>query len=123
MNSIEVRIKSVKQRINAALTAADRQTDQVKLLCVSKYASLDAMQAAIQAGQTCFAENYLRDALTKMEVLQEYDLEWHFIGKIQRNKTRKIAENFAWVHSIDSEKVAQLLNGHRKNLLPLDVCI
>lgn len=122
-NSIENRIIAIKRKINAALVAADRRPHSVKLLCVSKYASLEQIHQAIVAGERCFAENYLQDALAKIAALQTYDLEWHFIGRIQRNKTRKIAENFAWVHSIDNIPVAQRLNAHRAACTPLNVCI
>ncbi len=121
--SISKRIKNIKQTINTALIAAARKPNSVKLLCVSKYASLEKIREAIAAGERCFAENYLQGALEKIDALQAENLEWHFIGRIQRNKTRKIAENFAWVHSIDNVPVAQRLNAHREACKPLNVCI
>ena len=123
MNSINFNINQLEQRINSALAKAQRSTEQIKLLCVSKMASIDAIEKAIIAGQHCFAENYLQTALPKIQALRRYDLEWHFIGRIQRNKTRKIAEQFTWVQSIDNAKIAKCLNKHRQHQPPLNVCI
>lgn len=122
-NSILKRINLIKQAINTTLIEAQRKPNTVKLLCVSKYASLEQMREAIAAGEHCFAENYLQTALVKIEALQSYHLEWHFIGQIQRNKTRKIAENFAWVHSVDSAQIARRLSAQRASDHPLNVCI
>lgn len=123
MDSIEVRINAVKQRIKSALESANRHNETVTLLCVSKYAEIEAIAAAAKAGQSCFAENYVQPALAKIAALKDYDLQWHFIGQIQRNKTRKIAENFSWVHSVDNEKIAERLNAHCSKTSSLNVCI
>jgi len=84
----------------------------VRLLAVSKTFPADAVREAYLAGQTAFGENYLQEALDKMDELRDLPLEWHFIGPIQSNKTRAIAENFAWVHSVDRLKIAERLR-HR----------
>ena len=123
MNSIEFCINVVKQRIHNALESANRQNEAITLLCVSKYAEIDAIAAAANVGQSCFAENYVQAALVKIEALKDYDLQWHFIGQIQRNKTRKIAKNFSWVHSVDNEQIAERLNAHSSESSPLNVCI
>ena len=86
------------------------------------------MIEAVQAGQRCFGENYLQEALDKIHVLHdlqpELSLEWHFIGPIQSNKTRQIAENFSWVHSVEREKIAQRLSEQRPSgSVPLNICL
>ena len=123
MNSIAAHIKIVKQRIHKAALASGRNSAEIKLLCVSKYATIDNIKTAIIAGETAFAENYVQNALQKMERLDDKGLTWHFIGNIQRNKTRKIAQHFSWVHSVASERIAQQLNEHRGDKAPLNVCI
>ena len=101
-----------------------REKNAVQLLAVSKGQSVEKMRAAYLAGQRSFGENYLQEALEKMESLPMTDIEWHFIGKIQRNKTKKIAELFAWVQSIDNHLIAKRLNEQRPEWLPpLNVCI
>ena len=98
--------------------------DNVQLLAVSKGQSAEAIRAAYELGLKQFGENYLQEALTKMQRLQDLKIEWHFIGKIQRNKTKLIAEHFSFVHSLDDEIIAQRLNQQRPdNLAPLSVCI
>jgi PLP dependent protein len=94
----------------------------VSLLIASKGRSIDQIASLYQAGQHRFGESYLQEALPKMAALPQ--IEWHFIGPIQSNKTRKIAENFAWVHSVDNRKVVQRLNEQRPtDLQPLNICI
>lgn len=96
----------------------------VLLLAVSKQQSIDAMIDLYHQGQRAFGENYLQEALVKIEALKHLDIEWHFIGHIQGNKTKKIAEHFAWVQSVDSERIAKRLNEARPaNLPPLNICI
>lgn len=123
MDSIATRIKMVKQRIYKAAYAAGRDPTKIKLVCVSKYATIDNIKAAMNAGEIAFAENYVQDALQKISQLQYQPLEWHFIGHMQRNKIRKIADHFSWVHSVASESIAQLLNDRRSDKPPLNVCI
>jgi pyridoxal phosphate enzyme (YggS family) len=96
----------------------------VRLLAVSKGQGAEALAQAVAAGQTAFGENYIQEALAKMALLQHLPIEWHCIGPIQSNKTRLVAENFAWVHSVDRLKTAQRLSEQRPPLLPdLQVCL
>lgn len=94
------------------------------VVAVSKGQPLEKIQRAIASGYRIFGENYLQEALPKILALKDENLEWHFIGKIQSNKTRDIAEHFAWVQSLDNLKIAERLNKHRpESLPPLQVCI
>ena len=114
----------IQQRIARAAENAQRNPASITLLAVSKTKPIELIEAAYSAGQRSFGENYLQDALPKIEALAELDIEWHYIGRIQSNKTRPIAEHFAWVHAIDSIKHAQRLNDQRPNGLPaLNCCI
>ena len=114
----------VRTAIAAAASQAGRNADDICLLVVSKNFPPDALCAAYNAGQLCFAENYVQEALDKIAALQELAIEWHFIGPIQSNKTRAIAENFSWVHSVDRLKVAERLSGQRPvTFPPLQVCL
>lgn len=108
--------QTVLDRIKAATTAANRPQQSVQLLAVSKTKPLSAIETLAEAGQKAFGENYLQEALTKIE--QRPDLEWHFIGPIQSNKTRPIAEHFQWVHSVDRYKIARRLSEQRPTDLP-----
>jgi len=126
--SIAENIARVSQAIAQAATAAGRAPADVHLLAVSKTFGADAVIEAAQAGQSAFGENYLQEALDKMQAvlgrLADLDLEWHCIGPIQSNKTRPIAEHFDWVHSVDREKIAQRLSDQRPDgLPPLQVCL
>lgn len=115
---------TVHTEIQQALQMAGRTKQAVKLIAVTKGRSVAMIQAAIAAGQIDFGENYLQEALKKIAALQSYSLQWHFIGPIQSNKTRYIAENFSWVHTVSREKVAERLNEQRPaELPPLNVCI
>lgn len=101
-----------------------RPTGSVKLLAVSKRQSIESITQANIAGLKDFGENYLQEALEKIEKLSQLDLSWHFIGPIQANKTRAIAEHFQWVHSVDRSKIALRLNEHRpQDSVPLNVCV
>jgi len=101
-----------------------RKPGSVTLLAVSKRQPLEKMKAAIAAGLYAFGENYLQDALEKIEALADYDLQWHFIGAIQSRKAREIAQLFAWVHSVDRLKIANMLSQARPaNLEPLNSCL
>lgn len=94
------------------------------ILAVSKQQPADAVEAAWQAGQRHFAENYLQEALAKMDRLGSLDIEWHFVGRVQSNKTRSIAERFGWVHTVDRARIAVRLNDQRPvSLPPLNVLI
>ncbi|MCG7200844.1 YggS family pyridoxal phosphate-dependent enzyme [Marinobacter pelagius] len=125
MSSIADNIGSVTRRIQKATLAAGRAPDSVRLLAVSKTRSPEDLREAFAAGQTAFGENYLQEALEKIEALSELaGIEWHFIGPIQSNKTRQIASSFAWVHSVDRLKIARRLSEQRApSLPPLNICL
>lgn len=120
----DARLHAVLQRIAGAAAAAGRDPAAVRLLAVSKTFDDAAVRALAMAGQRAFGENYLQEALEKQACLAGLALEWHFIGPVQSNKTRAIAEHFAWVHSVDRLKIAERLSAQRPDSLPpLQVCI
>lgn len=124
MSTIADNIGLVSQRIRAAADAVQRDASSIHLLAVSKTNPAQAVREAYAAGQLEFGENYLQEALGKQAELTDLPLSWHFIGPIQSNKTRAIAENFAWVHSVDRLKIAQRLSEQRPaDLPPLNICI
>jgi pyridoxal phosphate enzyme (YggS family) len=124
MTMIQTQLEAVHQRIRAACHAAGRAFDDVKLLAVSKTFGADAVQAAFDAGQTAFGENYIQEAVQKITALTHLPLQWHCIGPIQSNKTRLVAEYFDWAHTVDRLKIAQRLSEQRPaGLPPLQVCI
>lgn len=128
MSLISLNLQAVRERIDAAAHAASRAPQSVSLLAVSKTFGPDAVIEAAEAGQRAFGENYLQEALDKMAAVHatrpDLLLEWHFIGPIQSNKTRPIAEHFDWVHSVDREKIARRLSEQRPvHLPPLNVCL
>lgn len=115
---------AVRQQIRLACENAARSPDSVSLLAVSKTRSADEVRELSLCGQRAFGENYLQEALDKIEALSDLALEWHFIGPIQSNKTRPIAEHFDWVHSVDRLKVATRLSEQRPaQLPPLNICL
>ncbi len=124
MSTIADNIDLVSQRIRAAADAVQRDASSIHLLAVSKTKPAQAVREAHAAGMHDFGENYLQEALGKQAELTDLPLSWHFIGPIQSNKTRAIAENFAWVHSVDRLKIAQRLSEQRPaDLPPLNICI
>ena len=124
MSTIADNISQVAARIRRAEQAAQRVADSVQLLAVSKTKPVAAVREAYAAGVRDFGENYLQEALGKQRELTDLPLCWHFIGPIQSNKTRDIAQNFAWVHSVDRLKIAQRLSEQRPAELPaLNICI
>ncbi|PRA60139.1 MULTISPECIES: YggS family pyridoxal phosphate-dependent enzyme [Pseudomonas] len=124
MSTIADNISQVAARIRAAEQASQRAADSVQLLAVSKTKPAEAVREAFAAGVRDFGENYLQEALGKQLELTDLPLSWHFIGPIQSNKTRAIAEHFAWVHSVDRLKIAQRLSEQRPaDLPPLNICI
>lgn len=123
MTIIAYRLQEVIAAIQHAQDASPFK-QQVKLVAVSKAQSADAVREAYQAGQTIFGENYLQEALDKQQLLTDLNIEWHFIGPIQSNKTQPISQNFDWVHSVDRLKIAQRLNDARPaDLAPLQICL
>lgn len=124
MGAISDALQACRDRISATCVASDRGLDCAQLLAVSKTFPASAIRAAHAAGQWRFGESYVQEALDKMSALADLNLEWHFIGPIQSNKTRPVAEHFHWVHSIDRDKVARRLSEQRPaRLPPLNVCI
>ncbi len=111
-------------RVRSACDQAHRDTDGVHVIAVSKTRSADEVRAAYEAGMRHFGENYLQDALPKVHALHDLAPQWHFIGRIQANKTRDIATHFDWVHTVDRLKVAKRLDAHRQGMgLPLNVLV
>jgi pyridoxal phosphate enzyme (YggS family) len=123
MDTIYDSLQAIQANIAHAKLAVNR-TDAITLLAVSKAQPAEKLRAAYLAGQRAFGENYVQEAINKQETLKDLDIEWHFIGPIQSNKTQLIAQHFAWVHSVDRLKIAQRLNEARPaNMPPLNVCI
>ena len=124
MSTIADNIAEVEARIRAAALAVQRDVTSIHLLAVSKTKPAAALREAYAAGIRDFGENYLQEARAKQVELADLPLCWHFIGPIQSNKTRDIAEHFAWVHSVDRLKIAQRLSEQRPaELPPLNICI
>ncbi len=126
MSPIPQNLQAITATIVAAAQEFGRAPDTVQLLAVSKTFGPEAVLEAVQAGQRAFGENYLQEALDKIAALsaQPAQLEWHFIGPIQSNKTRPIAEHFDWVHTVEREKVAQRLSEQRPaGMAPLQICL
>lgn len=135
MSLMSHKLQAVHSSIQAAAIAVSRRPDSVALLAVSKTFGAERVLEAIAAGQRAFGENYLQEALAKMAAVElalkagpdagaDVLLEWHFIGPIQSNKTRAIAEHFDWVHTVDREKIAQRLSQQRpSHLAPLNICL
>ena len=135
MSPIAANLQAVRQRIADAALACNRDASTICLLAVSKTFNADAVIEAYKCGQTAFGENYVQEAVEKIAAVNTvldaeptdgdaHRPDWHFIGPIQTNKTRPIAENFDWVHSIDRIKVAERLDAARSPLCtPLQVCI
>ena len=122
--SVSANLAQVRKRIELACQAAGRASDTVKLLAVSKTMPAQAVREAYAAGQLAFGENYIQEGVDKIAALADLPLEWHCIGPIQSNKTKLVAENFAWVHSIDRLKIAERLSAQRPaHLPPLQVCL
>ena len=119
-----VRRQSLLARIRAAEQRHHRPSGSVQLLAVSKTQPVAAIAALAAAGQTAFGENYAQEALDKIAALATLGLEWHFIGPLQANKTRAVAERFAWIHSVDRLKIAERLSVQRPiELPPLNICL
>jgi|TARA_B110000879_G_scaffold204125_1_gene282611 pyridoxal phosphate enzyme (YggS family) len=128
MPKIENNISAVSHRLEQAARDAGRNPDEILLLAVSKTRSAEDIRCAIDAGMSNFGENYVQEALEKIALLTEElgreKLHWHFIGPLQSNKSRVVAENFNWVHSVDRLKIAQRLSDQRPaELGPLNICL
>jgi pyridoxal phosphate enzyme (YggS family) len=121
---IAEKLQSVRERIAAACSRAQRDVNEVTLLAVSKTFGPDAVREAFEAGQAAFGENYIQEAVEKIDLLGALPLEWHCIGPIQSNKTRLVAARFDWAQSVDRLKIAQRLSEQRPDAMPpLSVCI
>jgi pyridoxal phosphate enzyme (YggS family) len=124
MTTISARLQAVQARIERAAEAAGRPPNDIRLVAVSKTFPAETIRQAHEAGQRDFGENYLQEAVGKIGLLRDLSIAWHYIGPIQSNKTRPIAERFSWVHSVDRLKIAQRLSESRPAALgPLEVCI
>jgi pyridoxal phosphate enzyme (YggS family) len=122
--TIAANLKQLHQQIIELTARYQRPADSVRLLAVSKNQTASIIAAAYAAGQHAFGENYLQEALSKMPALADHAIEWHYIGAIQRNKTKKIAQHFGWVHTVDNVDVAERLHKQRpENLPPLNICL
>ena len=122
--ALAARIAQVQAQVRQAAEDAGRAPGEVQLLAVSKAQPAAALRAACNLGLLHFGENYLQEALEKMETLADLPLHWHFIGTIQSNKTRAIASRFDWVHSLDRSRIAERLNSSRPAALPpLSICL
>ncbi len=120
---IAQQLDKIHLRIEAAALAAGRNRNDIQLLAVTKTRPCDDIQAAIEAGQHRFGENYLQESLQKINSINCSDCEWHFIGPCQSNKTSAIASTFDWVHSVDRLKIAQRLNDQRQSEQALNICL
>ena len=128
MNSIVVNLMKVRERIELAALAAKREPEEIELLAVSKTFPATAVEEAMHAGQTAFGENYVQEGVEKIQQLAKLRpwLVWHFIGPLQSNKTREVAEHFDWVHSVDRLKIAERLSSQRgefPDLAELQICV
>jgi PLP dependent protein len=126
MASIALKLQELRQRIGNACTLAARPVQSVTLLAVAKTFGADAVRAAHAAGCRAFGENYVQEALAKIDALADLrgEIEWHLIGPLQSNKTREVAQAFDWVHTIDRLKIAERLSAQRPaRLPPLNVCV
>jgi PLP dependent protein len=117
-------LAEINQQITELTAQYHRPLNSVRLLAVSKKQPVAAISAVYAAGQRAFGENYLQEALTKMLQLKDLAIEWHYIGALQSNKTKKLAEHFHWVHTVDTVESAERLNNQRpENLPPLNICL
>ncbi|MCL2524364.1 MAG: YggS family pyridoxal phosphate-dependent enzyme [Betaproteobacteria bacterium] len=124
MSAIAANLQAVLARIADACALSGRSPESVRLLAVSKTWPADCVLAAAAAGQRAFGESYVQEGVAKLAATSGDDLEWHFIGPLQSNKTRAVAEHFAWVHGIDRLKIAERLAAQRPaHLPPLQVCV
>lgn len=124
MQNIEKNLALVHQQIEQAATKFNRETSDITLLAVSKKKPSSDLRSAYDCGQRNFGENFLQEAQVKMRELSDLDIVWHFIGPVQSNKTRALAESFDWVHCIDRLKIARRLSDQRpESMPPLNICI
>ncbi|VXA55627.1 Pyridoxal phosphate homeostasis protein [Acinetobacter proteolyticus] len=124
MNQSQQSRQSVLNQIEQACQRVERDPATVQLLAVSKTHPSSSLREMYAVGQRCFGENYLQEALEKIEELKELEIEWHFIGHVQRNKTKHLAEKFDWVHGVDRLIIAERLSNQRLDQQkPLNLCL
>lgn len=124
MSNLQVSRNQVLQHIEHACKHAQRDPTTVQLLAVSKTHPSESLREMYQIGQRAFGENYLQEALDKIEALKDLEIEWHFIGHVQRNKTKHLASSFAWVHGVDRLVIAERLSSQRQaTQAPLNICL
>ena len=124
MKMLQLARDQVLAQIHTACQQAGRDEQTVQLLAVSKTHPAEILAEMYTAGQHSFGENYLQEALDKIEKLQDLEIEWHFIGHVQRNKTKHLAEKFDWVHGVDRLIIAERLSNQREdNQVPLNICL
>ena len=124
MNTLQHAKEQVLEQINQACLKAGRAGESVQLLAVSKTHPSEMLREMYATGQRAFGENYLQESLDKIEALKDLEIEWHFIGHVQRNKTKHLAEKFAWVHGVDRLIIAERLSSQREETqAPLNICL
>ena len=123
MNDLNQARNQVLEQIKTACEQSGCDPKDVHLLAVSKTQPTEALQQMYAVGQRAFGENYLQEALDKISALKDLDIEWHFIGHVQRNKTKHLAEQFAWVHGVDRLIIAERLSAQRLIQPPLNLCL
>lgn len=124
MNTLQHAKEQVLEQINRACLKAGRAGESVQLLAVSKTHPSEMLREMYATGQRAFGENYLQESLDKIEALKDLEIEWHFIGHVQRNKTKHLAEKFAWVHGVDRLIIAERLSSQREETqAPLNICL
>ncbi len=124
MNNLKENLEKIRSRVDFACRTAGRNPGEVAVLAVSKRHAVERIAALNALGQAAFGENYVQEALAKMDRLTDRSIEWHFIGPLQSNKTREAAERFDWVQTVDREKIARRLSAQRPaGLPPLNVCV
>jgi len=122
--NIAANLQQINTRIDEICQQYHRNSNDIRLLAVSKTKPAEDIRSAFNAGQRCFGENYLQEALQKIQALHDLPIEWHFIGSIQSNKTRELAEHFSWIHSVDRLKIARRLSEQRpESMPPLNICL
>jgi len=124
MANIEINTTSVKRRLQQAARDAGRNPEDILLLAVSKTRTSAQVRLAVDSGLSSFGENYLQEAVEKIDQLTDLSISWHFIGPLQSNKTRQVAEHFDWIHTVDRLKIAQRLSNQRPaDRAPLNICL
>jgi pyridoxal phosphate enzyme (YggS family) len=124
MNNLKLNLDNVRSRLDLACANAGRHPSEIRILAVSKKHPVGRIRDLHQLGQRAFGENYVQEALAKQALLGDLDVEWHFIGPLQSNKTREVAQNFHWVQSADRKKILRRLSAQRPESMPeLNVCI